>query len=281
MGKAYPNIFQAILLLILLVALSFVLLVVLEFFSGIFNLPLKGHPAAMAVMNLLAYVVVVWIGIRKAGRPAGSVLPFLPVNTALLFPLAITVIGANVILSEVDNLFRFFFPQPEWLVDVLLFKFPEKSLWGSVLLICVVAPLTEESLFRGLLLRGFLRRYTPWMAAVASALLFALVHLNPWQFLSAFFLGLVFAWWIVRTGSLVPAVFGHVLNNSLPFLYRGLHVEVPAYTEITPGVYFQPLWLDLTGLIMTAVGIWLLVRFFGHAGDEPGNYKLTGLHPGL
>jgi hypothetical protein len=66
----------------------------------------------------------------------------------------------------------------------------------------------------------------------------------------------------------VPAVFGHVLNNSLPFLYMGLHVEVPAYTEITPGVYFQPLWLDLTGLVMMAVGIWLIVRFSGHAGDE-------------
>jgi membrane protease YdiL (CAAX protease family) len=43
---------------------------------------------------------------------------------------------------------------------VFILKFTEKSLWGSVFLICVVAPLTEESLFRGLLLRGFLRRDT-------------------------------------------------------------------------------------------------------------------------
>jgi membrane protease YdiL (CAAX protease family) len=59
---------------------------------------------------------------------------------------------------------------------------------------------------------------------VASAI-FGIVHLNPIQVFYAFFLGLVFGWLYYRTGSLMPCIVGHVLNNSLAALTMCLGIE--------------------------------------------------------
>ena len=39
-----------------------------------------------------------------------------------------------------------------------------------------------------------------------------LIHLNPWQFVPATLLGVLFAWFLLRTGSLVPCLVGHALH---------------------------------------------------------------------
>lgn len=88
----------------------------------------------------------------------------------------------------------------------------------------VLAPLAEEMVFRGAVLRtldaAFGRRFR-WLAVVASALLFAVAHGNMAQGFSAFVLGLVLGWMYVRTGSIVPGVVFHWVNNSIAvFIFR-------------------------------------------------------------
>ena len=68
-------------------------------------------------------------------------------------------------------------------------------------------------MFRGVILRGFLARYKPVTAILVSSLLFGLLHMNPYQFVAAMILGVIFAWLVLRTGSLWPSVFGHVLGG--------------------------------------------------------------------
>lgn len=90
-----------------------------------------------------------------------------------------------------------------------------KNICG-VLAIAVVGPILEEVLFRGAI-QGFLMRKfnNPWVGIVIASAIFGLVHMNPIQVFYAFFLGLVFGWLYYRTGSLMPCIVGHVLNNSL------------------------------------------------------------------
>src|SRR5258708_191556 len=64
--------------------------------------------------------------------------------------------------------------------------------WQGIALAVVVGPLTEEILFRGIVLRGLLGRWTAWPAIVTSAALFAAMHFNLAQVPVAFGLGLVF-----------------------------------------------------------------------------------------
>lgn len=85
----------------------------------------------------------------------------------------------------------------------------------GVLSVALVAPFVEELVFRGTIMRCLQERgLSPRMVILVSALLFGVVHVNPVQVLFAFLMGLVLGWIAWRTGSLVPVVVGHVLNNA-------------------------------------------------------------------
>ena len=80
----------------------------------------------------------------------------------------------------------------------------------------VIAPVFEELAFRGLLF-GVLRRRFQWMPAAAiSAGIFALAHgYGLIGFISVFWSGLLWAWIYERTGSLLPGMIAHAVNNLL------------------------------------------------------------------
>jgi membrane protease YdiL (CAAX protease family) len=90
--------------------------------------------------------------------------------------------------------------------------------WGAFMKVAVVAPIVEELIFRGLILKGFRRNYNPLKAVFMSALLFALFHLNLWQFPATFVLGLLLGWIMIRTNNILLAIIGHSINNLLVLL---------------------------------------------------------------
>src|SRR5690606_24666955 len=69
----------------------------------------------------------------------------------------------------------------------------------------IIAPFSEELLFRGLFLGGLLR-WGFWPAAAISALLFSAIHLDPGSLVPFFGIGLVLAWLAWRRGSLLDAI---------------------------------------------------------------------------
>lgn len=86
--------------------------------------------------------------------------------------------------------------------------------------VVLIAPIAEEVLFRGALLRGLLRRTSPGWAVFGSALVFALVHVlgdpDTYYYVPAFLaLGLVSGWRAVRTGNLSQSIFLHAGFNLL------------------------------------------------------------------
>lgn len=85
----------------------------------------------------------------------------------------------------------------------------------GVLSIAIVVPILEELLFRGAIEGHLLRKgWSPKWAISVSALIFGLIHGNPAQIPFAFLIGLLFGWLYYRTGSLVPGIVGHIINNS-------------------------------------------------------------------
>jgi len=86
--------------------------------------------------------------------------------------------------------------------------------------VVLLAPLAEELLFRGALLRALLRRTTPERAVFGSALVFALVHVlgdpETYYYVPAFLLlGLVSGWRATKTGNLSQSIMLHVGFNLL------------------------------------------------------------------
>lgn len=90
-----------------------------------------------------------------------------------------------------------------------------RTFYGVVSLV-IVAPVMEELLFRGAIMGHLLRQgRSPRTAILLSALVFGLIHINPAQVVFAFLMGCVLGWVAWRTGSLWPAIAGHMLNNAM------------------------------------------------------------------
>jgi membrane protease YdiL (CAAX protease family) len=177
-------------------------------------------------------------------------------------PVFLFTLGSVAVLSQVDSLLRLL-PSPDWwdkllrTIDQTMLDMIRESYWPAVIALVVMAPITEEFFFRGLVLRGFRLRYSKRRAIVLSALLFAITHLTPNQFLSAFAIGLFLAWIVLETGSLWPALLVHAVGNGSAVLAVGLGMEATPGTE-QPALL--PWWTTIAGLTLLAAGGWWLRR---------------------
>lgn len=87
------------------------------------------------------------------------------------------------------------------------------------LVIGLMAPLVEELVLRGAVLKALLQwKKNPWIGIVISALMFAFVHMNPAQMPHAFLIGLLVGWMYYRTDSIVPGVVFHWVNNTIAYV---------------------------------------------------------------
>ena len=120
-----------------------------------------------------------------------------------------------------------------------------KGRWGYVV-VGLLAPVAEEIVFRGAILRTLLQKFGPWKAIWISAVLFALVHGNPAQMPHALLVGLLLGWMYWRTGSILPGIAYHWVNNSVAYLLYNI-LPNPDATLV-----------ELAGGNSTKVLLWLL-----------------------
>lgn len=85
------------------------------------------------------------------------------------------------------------------------------------LYVCVFGPILEELIFRGFMLRS-LQKHGVSFAAVFTAILFTLYHMNLVQLCVPLLVGLFLALLTIRTDSLIPAICCHILNNTIATL---------------------------------------------------------------
>lgn len=84
--------------------------------------------------------------------------------------------------------------------------------------VCVLAPFIEEILMRGFLLGGLSANYGKGAALFISAFLFALLHFNMVQTLSAFVCGLVLGLLYLHTGSVFCCMLAHMGYNLISYM---------------------------------------------------------------
>ena len=80
-----------------------------------------------------------------------------------------------------------------------------------------VAPLAEETFFRGFVFAGLLPRWGFWSAAAASGALFSAAHLDPGSFVPFALVGMVLAWLYYRTNTLWTAIAMHFAFNLISY----------------------------------------------------------------
>ncbi|WP_455501474.1 CPBP family intramembrane glutamic endopeptidase [Gemmiger sp.] len=140
------------------------------------------------------------------------------------------------------------------------------ELFVYFLALCVMPAVAEELLFRGAF-QGLMRPCGSAAAIFAPALLFGLLHLDLAQGLTAFACGVFLGWLAERSGSILPGMLLHLVNNILAFLTIYLRYYAPA--ELSFGVeLFILLFFPVFGAWM----IWNARRqgFRFSAGLRPG-----------
>ncbi len=141
------------------------------------------------------------------------------VDLALAAGLALTL---NPLVREIGYLVGQWFPASEAIQGQLAQLAKQvPNLWVGLLVFALMPAITEELAFRGYILSGLERTYSPRSAVLLSALLFAFLHVLLslfQQFFGAALLGLILGAVAVRTGSLWPGVVFHFVNNALGVL---------------------------------------------------------------
>jgi len=115
----------------------------------------------------------------------------------------------------------------------------------------LVAPVVEEVVFRGAILRALLQqKWNPWVAILISAAIFGIIHLNLTQGVSAFVVGIFMGWLFYRTRSIWPGVILHLMNNTISSVWGYLPENAFSSIPLSPMGYI---------LLFVPVGLFLLV----------------------
>ena len=84
----------------------------------------------------------------------------------------------------------------------------------------ILAPIAEEMLCRGAILTALLKMMPrkPYICILVQALIFGAIHMDPSQMVYGTLYGILLGWLCCRTGSLIPGIVVHVVNNSTALL---------------------------------------------------------------
>ena len=176
--------------------------------------PASASPTALSLSSAVASIVIIglflwrkWSPISRhylQQHPWGVLVWTILAALGAILPLQWIYEQLNITVA--DNVKQLF--------DSIL-----GSRWGYLAL-GILAPVAEELVFRGAILRCLLAYFNnrlPWIPIVVSALLFGAVHANLAQFVNASTMGLLLGWLYYRTHSVVPGVLFHWANNTVAY----------------------------------------------------------------
>jgi hypothetical protein len=225
-------------------------------------------PAVSALTVLLANglmlsAVMHWAGLstRQLFHPAQhsvrAVLGLIVPPVLLTVPLL--VLGLGTLTDWLEQLV----PLSPW--EAAMFEQMSTLSVPVVLITCLLAPVLEEMLFRGVILRGFLALYPRWQAILGSAILFGMAHLNLYQFVVALVIGTLAGWLYERSRSLLPGIALHAAYNSSLTLITANQGTADAGPQDDPSA--MAWWL---ALLAAAAAAWVLWQVLGRVRAVPG-----------
>lgn len=108
--------------------------------------------------------------------------------------------------------------------------------------LCIAAPIAEEFLCRGVLMKLF-GKYGIATALISSSVAFTLLHFEARTFIQILFVGLLLGIFRICTGSVIPGIIMHCANNLLSFCQMTMLAEneiIPLVICIALAVLFVP-----------------------------------------
>ncbi len=165
-----------------------------------------------SVITLVIFLKTKWTPLTRdylRSKPWGSLLWVALFTLGAIIPLSFVYESLGIDMDENTS---------------KVFEGLMKEPWGYVA-IGILAPLAEEIVFRGAILRtllGMMSKKNHWVAIMVSAAVFGVAHGNTAQFVNALLMGLLLGWMYYRTKSLVPGILMHWVNNTMAYVLSNI-----------------------------------------------------------
>ena len=264
-AENYPSIAQSLLLSLIVLAVQLFLVSPLLFGALLLD-PDISFGAQILIATLLGTGIPCWIVylIRKKKTNIGSFnftienRRIIPLIVLVAIPLNLGIAGPLVELVPMTDFFR------EMIREMVLEMAGDQ---GPLMFIALViaAPILEELIFRGIMLDGLLRIYSPTKAIVVSSLLFGVIHLNPAQFVGAALVGGFMGWVYFHTRSVLATILIHASFNLTAFA-ESYFIDVEeaidmSYAEVLGG-WTNYVLVVLGSIVVTLGCVFLLDKEF-------------------
>jgi sodium transport system permease protein len=227
---------QAILCFALMLSASWFLLQYLAFTGS--QLDLK----AMVAGQLMILIPPAMMAILLTSRPASTLRLRWPEWRYVILAVAL-VFSLNPMVNELKPLVEWLFPISS-VIKVSLSQILSQSptLGTTIVAFALVPAICEEFAFRGFILSGLEHQHRTRSAILLSALMFGFLHvlLSLFQQLfNATLLGIVLGLLAVRSGSILPGLIFHLLNNIIAVSQEFL--ANASFTQaVIPWIYRKP-----------------------------------------
>lgn len=221
-------------------------------------------PVNLALAQAVGFGATLGLGLAlaKGGGRARNDLALIAVPLPAVGLLLLAGLALQFPLSELGNLLAEIWPTPmaEQLARRDLLS-PDGFFGGLalVLALVLVAPLTEELLFRGLILRGVAARHGELAGLLLSSMLFGALHHGSSMF-PALLAGLVLGMVAIQTGSTLASMLLHASVNAVPILIPEQVYPLRGFNVVSERVYHLPIALVAGASVLALGAILLLFR---------------------
>ena len=209
---------------------------------------------SLVLVPVLAYVFGRGYSFRRIFR-------WHKVKPRFLVVSGLIALGLTAVMDELDQLIRSVVPMQRDLVEAMgdMLTFHNAGEFFVLFLATVViAGFGEEMLFRGFF-QGTMEQITSMRKAIiTTAIVFAVLHFNPWWFLEIMIFGVIIGVVVLKSGSIFPGVVIHCIKNFLSMIVTNTRPESMSWYLLKGHVH--PAWIVL-GLGMVVLGFWLMNKF--------------------
>jgi len=258
-NRYYPTIWQSIFLIFICFNLQ---LLGGMIYAYTFSSKFPYTSGMLFVFSFIPVLLTILIGLRFSNTTLKEYFPRVRCSVFKILNVLFLVIGAYILILSFNMLLYKYIQGFRNTPEVLLNAYT--SIIG-ILYITIAGPIGEEILFRGIILSGLLKSYSPLKSIAVSSILFGFLHFNIVQSLVTTVLGLMLGFILVKTGSLWVCIISHILYNSLTILSPGMLLFYNEFTIILP-------ILSVAGTVIISFAIYNLSRMHSNISDFMPKY---------
>lgn len=174
----------------------------------------------------------------------------------IIIPLIVFFMGSGL-FNSIEHIFSSLGMKESALV------FKRDNIWkllASIFSMALLPAIFEEIVYRGVVLKGLLSRFKPYVAIITSAVLFMFMHGSIAQTFYQLFLGLIFGFVVYKTSNILLSMIMHFVNNATILIVDYINPE----SIFLVGGEFSSVWYIISQILLFIglVGLLLGIGFY-------------------